>query len=170
MDLLTTFLHAALDKIDPPPAPKTPAPAPAPEPPDSPWAIANNAAKKVSKAILDIEAWRRANPKAADELDSLVKTYNEALEDAKPLVAEFPGETFGPFNVSQKAVKKGYDPAALPDDVRARKGVLVLTADAKVIDALLKCGEIEESSVTAARTATVGNAAVRGPKALVVKP
>lgn len=166
MDLLTTFLHAALDKIDPPPAPK----APAPEPPESPWAIANAAAKKVSKAILDIEAWRRANPQAADELDSLALAYNDALEEAKPLVAGFPGETIGPFNVSKCAVKKGIEPSLLTDAVRARKGVLVLTVDVKVVDALVKCGEVDEADVAPARTETIGSPSVRGPKLLVVKP
>lgn len=168
MDIIGTFLRNFADSIDPPPpAASTAAPVAAAE---SPWANANEAAAKVSSAVLAIEAWRQRNLNAAKELDVLAKTLNSAIEDAKPLVAEFPGETIGPFNVAQRSVKKGYDPALLPDEVRGRKGVLVLTVDTKVVDALVKCGEVDEVDVVLARTETVGSASVRGPKQLVVKP
>lgn len=169
MDLIGNMLRAVADSIDPPaPAPKAP-PAP-PAAPDSPRASAEAAAAKLGKLLSRLETWRRINSEAAADLDALVCEYNAALEDAKELAKAFPGESFDSLHVNKPSTKHGIDPALLPQHVRELPKVLVLSVDVGVVNALVKCGQVDEKDVAPARTETVGSASVRGPKPLVVKP
>lgn len=102
--------------------------------------------------------------------------YNYALDNAETALresatrGELPKQLPSGFRVRAGSKAISYDPAKLPEDVRAMPGVIVPaeTADKTVIDNLVKAGKLTEEQLAPARVTKVNSPSLSTPDKIAV--
>jgi len=131
----------------------------------------------VEVAVRDFEAQQRAlkefmaaNDRVFDQFNALVDAYNRTLVAAKGQVRDtdaLQGVYVGPFTKTKAPESVTFDAAKLPDKIKKLPGVL--TADNKVLKALIEGRTVSVDDVRDAMLVTVGTPRVTGPKEIEVK-
>jgi len=118
-----------------------------------------------------LRAFVIANQGVIDTFLAHVTRRNEAIALVKGLMRGLNTKdkyVVGPFTRSKVPIEVVFDPAKMPMEVLALPGV-VKKVDTKVMDELLKRGQVEFSLVQAARSEEEGTARITGPSEVVVE-